>query len=880
MHLSRNSFLAVAVALALASAPAHAVLERVGPVSQAPAIGGFPTWFQDRSGIALEFCDPKTTQEASGGWCVVLGAQPPESFPTNFQAEHFYYNASNDMRDTGNNFRAKLVLAVEAAFANNAVADGNQMTFGRLRVVIPTLPFDGDYRVITPYSDVTYLDQKAGGVIRDTTDIGLACVGTFECALKTAIGPFLLPSAQAGAAEVPPMPDLKTAPPGTDPFYDQLLFLGGGSADPGTGRQYLADPKRVGTVTGSPLPDFIDSTGATRNHNTFRIEVRAPSPTHDGAVFYTVDGESNFTVAGRLLTGTLPGKVTPQRASYKADATGAVTDLDVFAKAVPTTQARLPGQPQLAPVTPVLSFYDVPCAGALGIDPETGLVVVNPQPWSAPAGTPHPLLQAGSDFWSQSQPGGTPPSHVCIVDTAARDANGQAVPAYYLQKVSDFVAITAASYEGAANGTLTVNATSSDPTAVLTLAGYGPNDAGTPGVATAGKGAGTGLDLAGNTATVKALLAPAASLQVVSSRGGFALRDTATGHGTATGGGTGGGGSTTPVIGTPVAVNDTATLFEDCSAQPASICAVGAGITVDLIANDTVLVNGNVVRLRDFIAQALGTVTVAAQAPRLGLATMTADGIVSYTPNANANGTDAITYTVSVNGQVSNQAILTLTITPVNDLPVAGSTTAGAVIAKANTLNLIATATDPDGNADVKDAVLLTWPAQLGPQPVPAAGVLTYTPTTAGTFTFTYQVKDAAGALSANTGTATVTVAAAEAIAFTKQSFTTAASGASNRWVVSGTDSVREGQVITIAYADGKMWNGTICDGSGTNASCVVGTTTVDATGNWLYDHVGTPGGPTDPTDSSTWVTAPRKIRAFSSAPVLGGSASANISFK
>ena len=83
--------------------------------------------------------------------------------------------------------------------------------------------------------------------------------------------------------------------------------------------------------------------------------MRSPSINHDGPVFYTVEGENNFSIGGRLMTGTLPGKVTPVRGSYKADALGNLTVLDVFANASPTTQARLPAQPKLAPVMPVLS---------------------------------------------------------------------------------------------------------------------------------------------------------------------------------------------------------------------------------------------------------------------------------------------------------------------------------------------------------------------------------------------------------------------------------------------------------------------------------------------------------------------------------------------
>src|SRR5205085_2745234 len=95
----------------------------------------------------------------------------------------------------------------------------------------------------------------------------------------------------AGGVEVPPMPALAAAAKGTDPFYDQLVAAGTTTAAPGTGKSYLADPARVGPVTGSPKAKFTafekDGSSALRDHNTFRIEVRAPSPNHDGAVIYT-----------------------------------------------------------------------------------------------------------------------------------------------------------------------------------------------------------------------------------------------------------------------------------------------------------------------------------------------------------------------------------------------------------------------------------------------------------------------------------------------------------------------------------------------------------------------------------------------------------------
>lgn len=872
MKALRRTLISSAAALAMGALPAHAALERMGPLNKAPTVGGYPAWFQDKSGVALEFCDPKTQAELDQGWCVLIPPGPifPESFPNQFFDEHFYYDVVNVLTDAGNGFRARLVMAIEAAFANGPAVDGDQMTFGRHRVFIPTLPFDGDYRIITPFTDITYFDQKAGDRIFETSDVGIACINTFECTLGTAIGPYLLPSPVAGGAEVPPMPDLKLAPPGTDPFYDSLIALGGATGDPGTGKKYLADPARIGPVTGSPMPNFIDSDGNSRNHNTFRIEVRAPAPNHDGPVLYVLEGENNFSVGGRLMTDTLPGKVTDSRASYKADSAGNVTVLDAFAKADPTTQARLPAQPLVPAVTPMLQFYDQPCAGAVTLDPNTGALVVNQPPYSAPASTPHDMAATGNDYWAQSQPGGAPPSHICIVDTTARNAAGQVVPAYYLRRVKDDVTVTLASFNGISNGTLTVNATSSDPTAVLKLTGYGPAAAGTPGVSS-GKGDGTGLDLAGNAATVSGLLAPPMNVQVVSSKGGAAVRPTDTALGAA------------QMVGTPIAVADSVTIFEDCSAAPATVCAAGQSITVDLLANDTIVVNGTVTGLRTFVANNMGTLTVAAQAPRNGLATVTADGMVTYTPNPNTNGLDGITYTVTVDGQVSNPATLNINVTPVNDLPVAGNTTTGAVVSRSNNLNLIATSTDPDGPTDVKDAVIVTWPVQLGAKPTPANGLVSYTPTSTGNFSVTYQVMDAAGALSANTGTATVTVLGSEAIQFTKSIFKRGNIGGATatRWTVTGTDTVREGQTLSIVYNDGQLRaTGASCNGSTTNPSCIIGTAVVDGAGTFAYDVVGSPGGTSDPTDSNTWSVLPKNIRALSTSPVLGGAQNIGIQFK
>ena len=54
-----------------------------------------------------------------------------------------------------------------------------------------------------------------------------------------------------------------------------------------------------------------------------------------------------------------------------------------------------------------------------------------------------------------------------------------------------------------------------------------------------------------------------------------------------------------------------------------------------------------------------------------GTVTLDADGSFTYTPAANFNGTDSFTYTASDGTAVSNVATVTITVSAVNDAPVA-----------------------------------------------------------------------------------------------------------------------------------------------------------------------------------------------------------------
>src|SRR3954464_1358480 len=127
-------FALAAVLMLGVSTSAHAALERAGPVSNDPRIGGFPAWYQDTTGVAVEFCDPLTQAEVDGGWCLLLATDVtfPESFPTNFFDEHFYF--AGDASLTPQVGKALVRVAVEAAFVKGPVVAGDQMAFARIRV--------------------------------------------------------------------------------------------------------------------------------------------------------------------------------------------------------------------------------------------------------------------------------------------------------------------------------------------------------------------------------------------------------------------------------------------------------------------------------------------------------------------------------------------------------------------------------------------------------------------------------------------------------------------------------------------------------------------------------------------------------------------------
>jgi Bacterial Ig domain len=522
--------LSVALALAGIGLSAQAALERVGPVNPAATVGNFPAWYQDRTGIALEFCDP-VNAELADGWCLIgaieLPNGAPESFPLNFFDEHFYYAASANAVDAAG-AGAQLTLAQEAAFATGGAAIGEQVVFARLRLRYNNVPLTGNYRFLHPYGEVTVF-ADAGTRIFYTEDVGATCTGNFACATTSQnMGPFLLPSLTPGGAELPPI----TAATPTVPAAD-LVNIPGGVATPypGTGKAYITDPARIGPVKGGTVRNFFS--------------VIAPN----GATLST----NNFSLMGRLFTGVIPGRVAVDRASYTN--TTSSKKVDVFATAENTTNGRMPAAPAQPQAVPALSFFDQACTTTVDANgvPQFGAPL-------APVNPAIPMAAEGTRRWAQIVPGAVIPTDVCVRDTNSRNAAGNPVTVYFAGKVTDEVAVTTALFNPDAR-VLTVAAASSEaaPAPILTLTTLPA-----PVVLTAGQ------------AVVQNQLVAPPWARTQSSRQGSARQQVSTTF------------ATTPATGFPIAMNDSATVLMNAAAGPLQ------STTVNVTANDANAVGGTV----------------------------------------------------------------------------------------------------------------------------------------------------------------------------------------------------------------------------------------------------------------------------------------------
>ncbi|MBH0003187.1 Ig-like domain-containing protein [Pseudoalteromonas sp. SWYJZ12] len=196
-----------------------------------------------------------------------------------------------------------------------------------------------------------------------------------------------------------------------------------------------------------------------------------------------------------------------------------------------------------------------------------------------------------------------------------------------------------------------------------------------------------------------------------------------------------GGASTTTLTITITPVNDAPI----ANADSATIAENAAPILINVLENDSD-VDGDSLAISAASAD-IGSVSVVGNQ-------------IQYTPAADSNGLAAVTYTVSDNNGGTNTATLAITITAVNDAPVANNDTATmAEDAAPILINVLANDTDSDGDS----LVISSASADIGSVSV-VGNQIQYTPeaNTNGLATVTYTVSDNNGGT--NTATVAITV--------------------------------------------------------------------------------------------------------------------------
>ncbi|MNX44558.1 hypothetical protein D3C86_750500 [compost metagenome] len=325
MHPLLSKTTIALIVSAVAQGAAQAALFAVDPGPYQPATGGFAAWYQDTHGRTLDLCLSKAVSSRVPGapgapsYMCVLNPAPgifddtqPIVFPSNFPDETFWFTGEGSIVDAARGIDLTFVSAIEAAFGAEEVIDGDQVSFGRIRIRVD-VPTAGVYTVTHPYG-VDIFDVPAGGrrAINMTRDIGIGSPKTYDGALRSDIGPFLR-SVNGPYTETNPVT---------------------GAAD-----QFIGDPNLAEAFTGSPF-------------NTNFIRIEGPN----GLDLRT----TLMTISGKLSTVVRPTPIVAERSTYsrKAGASAPVAQQDVFVMAPPP-----PATVKLDSNSPVLNLTEANTAG-------------------------------------------------------------------------------------------------------------------------------------------------------------------------------------------------------------------------------------------------------------------------------------------------------------------------------------------------------------------------------------------------------------------------------------------------------------------------------------------------------------------------------------
>jgi uncharacterized protein YjdB len=326
------------------------------------------------------------------------------------------------------------------------------------------------------------------------------------------------------------------------------------------------------------------------------------------------------------------------------------------------------------------------------------------------------LLTGRDVSWSSNDTG------VAIADASGEVfavAGGQAVITATSEGVTDTINVTVSS-NAAPTATAQSVSTDEDTQASITLSGTDPeNDTLTYSIATLpANGTLSGLNASSGDVTYT----PDADYNGSDSFT-FSVTDTAGATGTAT------------VSLTIAAVNDAPSAADDTGSTTEE-----TPVTIDVLANDSD-VEG------DTLSVAIDT------QPTNGAVVVNGDETITYTPNADFAGEDRFTYTAS-DATDSDTATVRISVSPVNDAPVASDDSATTDEDQSVTVNVLANDSDVDG--DTLSVVATTAPAD-GTVSDNGDGTIRYRSNADfnGSDSFTYDVSD--GTVSV-TATVTITI--------------------------------------------------------------------------------------------------------------------------
>ncbi|MCO5176837.1 MAG: tandem-95 repeat protein [Thermomicrobiales bacterium] len=160
----------------------------------------------------------------------------------------------------------------------------------------------------------------------------------------------------------------------------------------------------------------------------------------------------------------------------------------------------------------------------------------------------------------------------------------------------------------------------------------------------------------------------------------------------------------------------------------------------------------------DSIGDGLTVTAIVVDSPQHGTLSLNPDGSFTYTPNADANGSDSFTYQATDGTATSNVATVALTVNPINDAPAA---VGDAYVTDENTALTVAAPglliNDTDIDGDTLSTALVLDPSS-GSLTLNADGSFSYTPNPgfSGSDSFTYRAED--GIVGSNVATVTITV--------------------------------------------------------------------------------------------------------------------------